>query len=323
MAGELPRDIRGCISQMTGSTQEALRSRCSRMDIELPPGAELGVEKGSAVPKEGGFFGIGEKVKGDASQAAKAVQRSDRELTRLFTEMFVSIKEGVTVAFGTGEEAELARKVWGPSTPRTLILDPSKGGGGKKKKGSKGNKRGASRGMGFGAKLDIAMAPASASSGGSTVPAGTEVLLVVAPRGGVQLSAVEKISREVGMGCCIILLNARLESANFASDAQREYFFDEFEPVYQVKPPPPEVVTRVIAESEAETPTPIISRAYPHDWRLSSKPILGPPTLVSTFPERPSSDEIVSAVATFVDAEGEGLPEQVSSLFGKLSSMLK
>lgn len=331
MAGELPRDVRGCISQMTSSTQEALRSRCSRMDIELPPGAELGVEKGSEVPKEGGFFGLGEKVKGDAQQAGKAVQRSDRELARLYTEMFASIKDGVSVAFGTAADADAARGVWGASTPRTVVLDPSAkgvasggigGGAGKKKgkKGGKGNKRGASRGVGFASKLDAAMGSPTAP-GRPTVPAGTEVLLVVAPRGGVQLSALEQMSRDVGMGCCIILLNARLETAGFASDGQREYFLEEFEPVYHVKPPPPDVVTRAIAENEA-VPTPIISRAYPHDWRLSAKPVLGPPKLVSTFAARPEPEALVAALTNFAETEGEGFPEQAASLFGKLSNLI-
>ena len=43
--GELPLTTKDTISQMTAATQAALQSRCSRMDIELPPGAKFGVEK--------------------------------------------------------------------------------------------------------------------------------------------------------------------------------------------------------------------------------------------------------------------------------------
>ena len=35
---------------------------------------------------------------------------------------------------------------------------------------------------------------------------------------------------EVGMGTCVILLNARLEGAKYASDVQRDFFLDAFEP---------------------------------------------------------------------------------------------
>ena len=53
--------------------QVALQERTSRMRIELPPGFDFGVE--------------GDREKKGAL-TAKRVQRSDRELARLFVEMF-------------------------------------------------------------------------------------------------------------------------------------------------------------------------------------------------------------------------------------------
>ena len=80
--GELPTSVKVAISDMTGATQAALQSRCSRMDVELPPGVELGVEKGSKATS--GLFNEG----GDADAAIASVMRSDRELARLYVEMF-------------------------------------------------------------------------------------------------------------------------------------------------------------------------------------------------------------------------------------------
>lgn len=68
----LPRDIKEVVSQMRASVQDALQSRVSRIDVDLPIGAEFGVEQG------------GEKRKRGAKLTAEDVARSDRELVRRF-----------------------------------------------------------------------------------------------------------------------------------------------------------------------------------------------------------------------------------------------
>lgn len=288
---QLPTTTAETISQMTAATQAALQSRCSRMDVELPPGASLGVEAGGLKKTSAGLFGLsmpsipgmpgggggGGGLMGGAGGAGqvteeglKALQRGDRELARLYTEMFRPIGEAVTVAFGTEGEAAAARKVWGASA-RVVSLtaeSPAGGGGnfkdfdaaaaaaksqgdawkglGKKKgtgKAKVGSRKGGKGKGGFAAKMKAATAPSAASkttaaatsgggggSGGSllggVVPSDTEVLVVVAPKGEAELKAVEGISREAGMGCCVVLLNARLEAARYASTEQRDYFLE-------------------------------------------------------------------------------------------------
>ena len=276
---KLPETTAETISQMTAATQAALQSRCSRMDVELPPGASLGVEAGAQKRGSAGLFGLtmpsilssGGDLSSDSSAAEeglKSLQRGDRELARLYTEMFRPIGEAVTVAFGSEAEAAAARKVWGKSTRVVSLTAPSSpsGDGGKfkdfdaaaaaaksqgeawsglgKKKGAGKSKVGSRKGGkgkgGFAAKMKAATAPskssaADASAGGGggggammggVVPADTEVLVVVAPKGEAELNAVEAISREAGMGCCVVLLNARLEAARYASTEQRDFFLE-------------------------------------------------------------------------------------------------
>ena len=45
---DLPRDVKDAVSRCRAATQEALKNRMSRMDIEFPVGTKFGVEK---VPK--------------------------------------------------------------------------------------------------------------------------------------------------------------------------------------------------------------------------------------------------------------------------------
>ena len=55
---KLPETTAETISQMTAATQAALQSRCSRMDVELPPGASLGVEAGAQKRGSAGLCGL-------------------------------------------------------------------------------------------------------------------------------------------------------------------------------------------------------------------------------------------------------------------------
>ena len=65
-----PVTLKQVVSRMTKMTQNALRGRNSRMQVELPPGVDFGVE----VAKK--------------SEGAKDIKKSNREAARLFGEMF-------------------------------------------------------------------------------------------------------------------------------------------------------------------------------------------------------------------------------------------
>ena len=76
MAYDYPISLKQVVTKMTKSTQNALRQRNSRMQVELPPGVDFGVE----VAKK--------------SEGAKDIKKSNREVARLFGEMFQLLAKG-------------------------------------------------------------------------------------------------------------------------------------------------------------------------------------------------------------------------------------
>ena len=78
MSVNYPVKTRNIISKLTASTQKALQARISRMEIELPPAVDYGVETTN-------------KKLYEAMSDADKIKRSNREVGRLFTEMFSSL----------------------------------------------------------------------------------------------------------------------------------------------------------------------------------------------------------------------------------------
>eukprot|EP00960_Hanusia_phi_P066375 766388-Hanusia_phi.AAC.1 len=196
MSENLPKNIKDSLQQLRNAMQAALSSKCSRMDVEFPYGSNIGVE-GRKTPTESDIPMVGA---GDA-------QASDRELARAMVEMFrgTEIEENLVVAFTDSSQANKATKKWaGAFAGEVIVLDskqskkPARGGGG-----------------GFGASAKGAVVKARASA----IPPGTEVLIVVGPTV-KDLKALEHICSEVGMGCLVILANARLDELRYESDSQ-------------------------------------------------------------------------------------------------------
>ena len=102
-----PTKIKNVITALTKSTQKALQARKSRIEIELPPAVEWGVES--------------DKKKGNAGDKVKS---SNREAARLLTEMFAIIGPTTTVLFPSESEASTARSIWGGKFKgQTLSID--------------------------------------------------------------------------------------------------------------------------------------------------------------------------------------------------------
>lgn len=99
-----PTTIRAVTSKLTASTQAALQKRTSRMEIELPPGADFGLE--FSRKREG-------KLADDATPTQR-VSRSNRDAARLVLEMFSAIATTTVALFPTAEEARSAREMWAP-----------------------------------------------------------------------------------------------------------------------------------------------------------------------------------------------------------------
>ena len=105
MSANYPLSIKNVISKLTSSTQTALREQISRMEIELPPGADFGLEL--TRKRKGG-------IRSELSMTDK-IKASNRDASRLIVEMFSSINLPTVVLFPTSDEAREARDLWAPA----------------------------------------------------------------------------------------------------------------------------------------------------------------------------------------------------------------
>jgi Domain of unknown function (DUF1995) len=262
----LPRDVKDAVSKCRTAVQQALQNKCSRMDIEMPVGTKFGVEK---TPKK----------QSDSAPTRDMLDQSDRELARLFVEMFQPVgSDHIAVIFKDAGLADSAKLQWKGdygAECRVLAVDRKKGQTNKKKKG---------KAMGFAAKLAAEVQDDETSGGPFELPGNIEVALFVAP-GPKELVQVEKICNAVGMGTLVILLNARLGTVtNYGSDQALALFRDEFEPVFALTAAP-----------QQEAPGCLLYRSYPNPWVLARKPKVGPPRPILTQPARPTPDECQAA----------------------------
>jgi hypothetical protein len=266
----LPRDVKEAVKTCREATQEALKNRISRMDIEFPVGAKFNIEKGEARRNAG------------ETPTKDELDRSDRELARLFVDMFQPVGgDRIAVVFADVSAADKARKTWkGDTTAISNIvsLDRRKSQASKKKK--KNSK-------GFAAKLAAEVEGEMDMSGPFRLPGKTEVALFVAP-GPKELITVEKICQEVGMETLVVLLNARLSAvSNFGSAATAELFLGKFESVFSLTAGPQDAA-----------PGCLLYRAYPGRWVVARKPAVGQPKAVLEQSEKPTPDQVRVAFDT-------------------------
>lgn len=94
------------LTKMTQTTQKALQDRTSRMEIELPPGSDFGVEASSK-----------KASRRDPTKESNTdrLKRSNREAVRLVADMFSVISSQTVALFPSEAEASDARVKWGPT----------------------------------------------------------------------------------------------------------------------------------------------------------------------------------------------------------------
>lgn len=247
-------------------------------------GTKFGVEK---TPSQKGRNKLSTATEGSSNDGGptKAIlDQSDRELARLFVEMFQPVGgDNIVVAFVDDTLADAARQNWKNdygATSRIMAMN-RRGGVVKSDKSKK------TKGMGFAAKLaaEVADAETGRPTGRSfDLPQGTEVALFVAP-GPKELVVIEKICNRVGMGTLVILLNARLSKiTNFGTDAATKLFMEEFSPVFSLTAAP-----------QNEAPGCLLYRAFPGDWVLARKPKIGQPKTILTQSTKPTNEECKQA----------------------------
>jgi len=222
-----PVQIRSVVSKMTAACQKALEERCSRVEVELPPAVDWGVEmkKQSGGGSPSGSTGNSEKIK-----------KSNREAARLFTEMFSMLQTTTVVLFPTELEALEARSAWSSFKGQVLSLEASS-------KPAKGYSKLRSRR--FTAEEQEAVL---LSSDGVYIPDGCEVLIVAGPRAKdykqLRKICLERLTDET----CVINLNGRFEAVRAAegggskdteegAEDKLKWYNDAFKNVFHYAPP--------------------------------------------------------------------------------------
>ncbi len=290
-------------------------------DIEFPVGTKFGVEKKNSTKKKKGGK-LASALSSDDSSSSEltrdVLDTSDRELARLFVEMFQPLGgEHISVVFHNGNLAQEAAQSWkGDASAECQILSLNRGK--KIKSAIKGVK---SRGMGMGAGGGGRKSKKKAfatkmneefddeSSGPFKLPNGCELALFVAPTA-KDLVTIKKICDDVGMGTLVVLLNARLSLIeNFGSDENREYFENEFESVFYLSVAPQNVA-----------PGCLMHRSYPSSWIVARKPKVGPPKTISTFADKPTEDECREA---YDSIEVGDMEKAAESVLDNVASWLK
>jgi hypothetical protein len=259
--------VKEAVSKCREATQAALRDRVSRMEIEFPVGTRFGIEKSSVKTRKGQDIGDNKPTMDD-------LNRSDRELARIFIEMFQPVGgENIVVCFNDVETANEAKKKFSEdatAVAQIVSLDRRKS----RKKMKKAPR------MGFAAKLAAEVENDFDESGPFRLPTNTEVAMFVAP-GPKELVIIESICESVGMGTLVILLNARLATiSNFGSTSGEALFRKEFKTVFSLG-----------AASQIVAPGCLLYGAYGSNWILARKPSVGQPQTLLVQETRPTDDE--------------------------------
>lgn len=270
---QLPKDVKDAISKCRGAVQKGLEDQISRMDVEMPVGANFGVEnKKTSKNKRDNLSSLTGGDEMEQGLTMEKMDASNRELARLFVEMFQPLGgQHIAAVFNDEYLAGLARQRWsGDLAAECNILAVDRKGRKDVLKlgGKKGKKK---KAKGFAAKMAEEMEEDGISSGPFNLPKDTEVALFVSP-GPKELIAIERICKEAGMGTCIILLNARLSLIEkFSSDDARTLFMEEFKTVWSLTAAPQEAA-----------PGCLMHKAYPGPWVLARKPTVGPPKTIAS-----------------------------------------
>ena len=241
MMKAFPVKIRNIVTKMKDATQRALGSKLSRIEVELPPSADYGVEKGGVY---------------DNLPELEKVKRSNREAARLFTEMFSMLSSTTVCMFTTEAEARNAKTAFGGAfRGQCLSID---GGG----KGAKGFSNLRSRR--FTAEEQEA---ALLGSDGIYVPESTEVLVIIGPRA-KDFKKIKKMHERLGEGTLIILLNARVDAVEILANKEEgelDWVRRDFTPVFFYAPP---VLVNGQGEAE-EKPNMLQYYEYKEKWYLA------------------------------------------------------
>lgn len=315
---QLPKDVKDAVSKCKASVQVGLEKRISRMNVEFPVGTKFGVEKanGGSKKKFGGklLSALDGEHSDEAGVTKDVLDKSDRELARLFIEMFQPLGgDHIACVFSDEFLADIAKNEWkGDLGAECQIMSIGRGkrkkslmkGMGKKGMGGKKNKV---KKTSFAAKMKDELS--GDNSGPFKLPENCDVAFFVAPTV-KDLITINGICDEIGMGTLVILLNARLSLIeNLGSDKTKQFFEDKFEDLFYLSMAP-----------QNAAPGCLLHKAFPSDWIIARKPKVGNPKTIATFLNRPTDDECREA---FDGIEVGGIEKNVENALENFATWVK
>jgi Domain of unknown function (DUF1995) len=242
-----PYSIKNVVSKMTQSTQSALQNKITRMEVELPPTAEYGIELAS--------------IKKTLSTTDK-IKKSNREVGRMYGDMLSSFSSNIVALFPTEDDANNARKIWGVTFRGTILSielpDTST------------QKYSKLRSRRFSA---LEQEQALLSTDGIYLPENTEVVLVIGPRA-KDLDKIINIHEKLGDDALLILINGRLSaqtapkttSGTSSSSSDVDALKEIFTPVFYYAPPA--INDKAINDANRDL---LLYYEYGKQWSLAEK----------------------------------------------------
>jgi Domain of unknown function (DUF1995) len=238
----LPRDVKESIQICRESIQLALKDRSSRMYIDFPWGTSFQMET--------------KKKKKVQDMTMDDIHTSHRELTRLLVEMFQPIGSNhIAVIFPIISMADIAKTKWSASSSgehicQIMSMDRRRSNE-KQKTTTKKQKSSSNSKKGFASKLAFALDESSShenEANGITsnlfeLPSHIEVAIFVAPSS-KEIPIIERISKTVGMGTLIIIVNMnpyysstnKQQGIHYGSMSTKEYFMKEYQSIFYLAP---------------------------------------------------------------------------------------
>lgn len=256
-----PITIKSVVSKLTQSCQKALEDKCSRMEIELPPAVDWGIEMKKPTAATSPISSSSSSR--PATGGLERTKKSNREAARLFVEMFSALQSTTCVLFPTELEATEVRSnpAWRTFKGACLSMEA-----GKDKAGY-----GKLRSRRFSAEEQEAVLM---GTDGVYIPDGVEVLIVAGPRA-KDLKHIQRASERLGDGVCIIVLNGRIDAVKAASrktqaqesegsegkeEGKLDWFDETFVNVFHYAPPATPLARELLLYHE-----------YKGEWTVSER----------------------------------------------------
>jgi hypothetical protein len=281
--------------------QSALRSRKSRLAVELPPGAPLALRGGD----DDAGFGWFKKKETETAKIVKGDRALADFLSLLFPDDFkigaVYASEEAAVAAAAADKTKGARALISALNPDGAV---SVGGGAKKVK-KKSRRRPKTTASGFGASsaAAVAEAPKKLWCPALGLPEPCEVILIIGGLDAQCAETVDAAANELGDDVAIVLCNSRrdgLSARPGSIDGDAMWL-----PAFALSPPPPPA-------SGDDASDLVAAFSHPGPWAIGKPKAIGGGADTLWTGDAPPSPEDVDAALAAVDDPLAGVKNMFS-----------